>query len=72
MVYDSVDRNILLVSTFHILASPMDVNRHHDYVETLEASKKLTRPTSAISTDGNDAKSTLRSSMMSPLDLPLV
>jgi hypothetical protein len=44
------------------LASPIDANlyhsssnnRHSAYIETLEASKKLTRPTSAISMNGNE------------------
>ena len=62
--------NVFPLFIFHVLASPIDTNRHSDYIETLEASKKLTRPTSAISTNGNDANSVRRSSMMSPLDLP--
>lgn len=51
-------------------APQADTNRHSDYPETLQTSKKLTRPTSAISTDGNETKSMRRSSMISPLDAP--
>ena len=59
-------------------------NRHSAYLETLEASKKLTRPTSSMSTNeinGNDmpkqaqqhtnVNQESRSSMISPYNIPL-
>ena len=57
-----------IFSTSDHSASSIETNRHSNYLETLETSKKLTRPTSAISTDGNETKSIRRSSMISPLD----
>ncbi len=75
----------------NIVGSPVDTNLHHSpsnnrlsaYIETLEASKRLTRPTSAVSTNGKDmSKQTqqhrkvdqtlCRSAMISPFDMPFL
>lgn len=56
-----------LFSILNLSASPIDAHRQHS--DHLETSKKLMRPTSAISTtDGKDTTSIRRSSMISPLD----
>jgi hypothetical protein len=70
-----------------ILGSPVDTNLHHlssnnrhsAYIETLEASKRLTRPISAVNDVSkqiqqhrNIDQTLYRSSMISPIDMSLL